>query len=94
MKLLFQGACGDAATSWPSWKCHGADGYAAVDDWIAVAAHAPFVAVENGGVDDVGVLAPVPVGLVAFVRALFAEGGFIGPNVVTVPVHEVCGGMD
>lgn len=59
--------------------------HAAVRYGVAVAAHGPFVAVENGAVDDVRVLAPVPVGLVAFVLAFVAEGGFIGPDVVAMP---------
>jgi hypothetical protein len=52
---------------------------------VAIAAHGPFVAVENGAVDDVGVFTPVPVRLVAFVLAFVAESGFVGPDVVAMP---------
>lgn len=63
-------------------------------NWVTVAAHAIFVAVENGRVDEVGVLCPIPVGLVAFVVTLGTQCGLVGPDVVAVPVHEVCGRMD
>jgi hypothetical protein len=63
-------------------------------DGIAVTAHAPFVAIEDGGVDNIWILGPVPIGLVAGVRTFCAEGGFVSPNIVAVPVHEVGGGMD
>jgi hypothetical protein len=63
-------------------------------DGIAVTTHAPFVAIEDGRVDDIWILGPVPIRLIAGVGAFCAEGGFIGPDVVAVPVHEVCGGVD
>jgi hypothetical protein len=46
---------------------------------LAVAAHAPLVAVEDGGLGEVGVFAPVPVWLVALVVAFCAECGFVRP---------------
>lgn len=63
-------------------------------DGIAVAAHAIFVAVEDGRVHEIRVLGPVPVGLVACVGAFGAESGLVRPDVVAVPVHEVGGRMD
>lgn len=55
---------------------------------VAVATHAVLVAVEDGRVDEVRVLGPVPVGLVAFVVTFGTEGCLVGPDVVAVPVLE------
>jgi hypothetical protein len=57
-----------------------------VRDVLAVSAHRSRAAVEEWRADDVvGVLAPVDVGLVAFVAALCAEGVLVGPGEVAVP---------
>jgi hypothetical protein len=59
---------------------------AVVGDVLSVAAHGGFAAVEERRADDVvGVLAPVDVGLVAFVAALGAQGVLVGPGEVAVP---------
>jgi hypothetical protein len=93
--VLRQRPRGHTSTTWSGGDRHaGTKGHAVVHDGIAVAAHAPFVAVEYGGVDDIWILGPVPVGLVAFVGAFCTEGGFVRPDVVAVPVHEVSGGVD
>jgi hypothetical protein len=57
---------------------------------ISITSHAPLIAVEDGRVDDVGVFAPVPVRLVPLVSALGTQRSFVRPDVVAVPVHEVC----
>jgi hypothetical protein len=89
--VLCQRARGHAASAWPGGDGHAwAHVEAVVLDGVAVAAHAPFVAVEDGGFDEIGVLGPVPVGLVSFVGAFCAQGGFVRPDVVAVPVHKVC----
>lgn len=91
-----KGAGGDAAAAGAGGEClPGPKGEAGVGaDGVAVAAHAGGRAVEDGRVDEVRVFGPVPVGLVALVGTFAAEGGFVGPDVVAVPVEEVCGRVD
>jgi hypothetical protein len=93
--VLGQRPRGHTSTTWSGGDRHaGTKGHAVVYDGIAVTTHAPFVAIEDGRVDDIWILGPVPIRLIAGVGAFCAEGGFIGPDVVAVPVHEVCGGVD
>jgi hypothetical protein len=92
--LLRKRALGDASTSRSSRNCIGTQLHACMRHWITIASHAPFVAVEDRGVNDVRVLAPVPVGLVSLIVAFCAKRNLVGPDVVAVPVHEICGCMN
>lgn len=48
------------------------------------------VTVENGRDGGIRIFAPVPIGLVAFVPAFISQGYFVCPDVVPMPVEEVC----
>lgn len=55
---------------------------------IAVASHAPVIAVEDRGIYKVGVLRPIPVRLIAFVVTFLPECCFVREDVEPMPVHD------
>lgn len=61
---------------------------------ISIPTHAPLIAVEDGRVDQVRVLGPVPIGCVALIGTLAAKGSLVCPDIVAVPVHEVRSAVD
>jgi hypothetical protein len=88
--LLHESALGDTPTPRASRQILRSKLSACMRHTLSIPAHAPLIAVEDGRIDDIRVLGPVPVRLVPRVGALSAQRGFVRPNVVAVPVHEVC----
>jgi len=95
VNLLLERTAVDTATSVSGRKpdlaeLGGGNASIVVGDIGTVSRHAGVASIEDGGVERVrGILAPVPVRLVALVAAFVAEGLLVGPGEVPVPGEEV-----